>query len=92
MPLSTDGDLRQSPGVWLRGKAEPVRTQLTLGAATVLAYAVGYPVAMIGHSAIGWGLVTLGGLLLMAFGAATVRRVHRGAERGEAPLSRPDDS
>jgi putative Mn2+ efflux pump MntP len=65
----------------MNGRGGPTRAQLVLGAATLVAYAVGYPVAIIGGSPIGWILVTLGGLLLVAFGVATVRWLHRGASR-----------
>jgi len=45
--------------------------------ATLLCYAIGYPVALLGHSIVGWALVFLGGPLLLALGAVTIRRVHR---------------
>jgi hypothetical protein len=45
-------------------------------AATVLCYAVGYPLALIGHSDIGWIFVFLGGPLLIAVLAVVIRRVH----------------
>ena len=59
------------------GPFHPDRAQLVLGVATVLAYAVGYPLALVVGSSFGWVLVTLGGVLLLAFGAVTVRRIHR---------------
>ena len=43
----------------------------------LLAYGIGYPVAIIGHSSIGWGLVTLGGLFLLALGIVTIRRINQ---------------
>jgi hypothetical protein len=55
----------------------PNRAQVVLGAATVLAYAIGYPVAILADSPIGWGLVTLGGLLLIALGVVTIQRINR---------------
>lgn len=65
--------------MWLTEKAHMSRPQVVLGAATVLAYAVGYPVALLAHSPIGWVLVTLGGVFLLALGVVTIRRIHRGA-------------
>lgn len=53
--------------------------QTTLTVATVVCYLVGYPVALLANAAIGWSLVTLGGVLLLALGVVTVRRVHRSA-------------
>ena len=58
------------------GTPRPTPVQWVLGVATVLAYAVGYPVALVGGSPFGWVLVTLGGFLLLAFGVVTVRRIH----------------
>jgi hypothetical protein len=60
-------DRREPPGrliVWLLG-------------ATVACYGIGYPVALLGHSVVGWILVFLGGPCLLALGALTVRRIHR---------------
>ena len=48
--------------------------------ATALCYLIGYPLALIGHSPIGWIFVTLGGPLLIALGVVVIRRVHTGAE------------
>jgi hypothetical protein len=45
--------------------------------ATVLCYAIGYPVALIGHSNIGWILVALGGPFLIAVIALVIRRIQR---------------
>jgi hypothetical protein len=55
------------------------RSQTVLAIATVVAYAVGYPVAIFAHSIIGWVLVMVGGVFLLLFLLATIRRVHRGA-------------
>ena len=60
-----------------RGRLQPDRVQLLLGVATVLAYAVGYPLALVVGSPFGWVLVTLGGVFLLALGVVTVRRIHR---------------
>jgi hypothetical protein len=65
----------------LNGTARPTWAQVVLGGGSLLAYAVGYPLAIVGGSGIGWVLVMLGGLLLLAFGLVTVRRIHRGASR-----------
>ena len=48
---------------------------LALGVATVLCYAIGYPLALLGHSAVGWVFVFLGGPLLLALGVLTIRRI-----------------
>ena len=73
-------------------RAAPDRRLLWLLAATVICYGVGYPVALLGHSNVGWVLVFLGGPLLLALGVLTVRRLHRNGgtpppsgEPGEAP-------
>lgn len=66
----------------LTDKTRMSRAQLVLGVATILAYAIGYPVALIGGSPIGWVLVTLGGVFLIALGIVTVRRIHRGSSGG----------
>jgi hypothetical protein len=57
------------------------RTQLVIGVACVLCYAVGYPWAIIGGSAAGWVLVTVGGFLLIAECVVTLRRFNRGKSR-----------
>jgi hypothetical protein len=62
----------------------PNRTQAWSAAATVLSYAVGYPLALVADFALGWVLVTLGGVFLLAFIGSTVARVHRGAD-GDRP-------
>jgi hypothetical protein len=55
----------------------PDRRILWLLGATVACYGVGYPLALLGHSAVGWVLVFLGGPCLLALGVLTVRRLHR---------------
>jgi hypothetical protein len=40
-------------------------------------YAVGYPVAIVGHSPIGWALVTIGGVFLVALCVLAIRRIDR---------------
>jgi len=59
----------------------PDRTQTRLGVACVACYGVGYPVALVGGSNLGWALVTLGGLLLLILGVVTVRRIDRDRSR-----------
>ena len=49
---------------------------------TVLCYAIGYPLALIGHSALGWVFVALGGPLLIATGIVVIRRVHISIDAG----------
>jgi hypothetical protein len=46
-------------------------------AATALCYAIGYPLAMIAGSDVGWIFVTLGGPLLIAVLVLLIRRAHR---------------
>ncbi|MGZ4506605.1 MAG: hypothetical protein ACXVX8_05715 [Blastococcus sp.] len=53
-----------------------------LAIATVLCYAVGYPLALIGHSPVGWVFVFLGGPLLLTLGVLTIRRI---AARSDDP-------
>jgi hypothetical protein len=45
-----------------------------LVAATAICYAVGYPLALIGGSNVGWVFVTLGGPLLVAVVVLLIRR------------------
>ncbi len=56
----------------------PDRTQWRLIIAAAVAYAVGYPVALVAGSPTGWVLVSLGGLLLLALGIVTIRRIQPG--------------
>ncbi len=49
--------------------------QLFLVAAAAACYGAGYPLGLISHLAIGWVLVTLGGILLVALGVVTIRRM-----------------
>jgi hypothetical protein len=51
--------------------------QRNLLVAVAVCYGIGYPVAVVGGSSMGWALVTLGGLPLIALGVVTVRRIHR---------------
>jgi hypothetical protein len=53
------------------------RTQKVLAIAVVLSYLIGYPVALVLDSSIGWVLVTVGGIFLIALGIVTVRQIHR---------------
>jgi hypothetical protein len=61
------------------GMPRPSGAQSALAAATGLCYLVGYPVALFANAAMGWTLVTLGGVFLFALGVVTIRRVHSGA-------------
>lgn len=45
-------------------------------AATALCYLIGYPLALVGHSAIGWIFVALGGPFLLALLGMVIHRVH----------------
>lgn len=58
-----------------RGRED--RALPVLVAATALCYAVGYPIALAGHSNIGWLLVFLGGPLLICVLVLVIRRVQR---------------
>ena len=72
--------MRDSPGV--TGQLpRPDRTQVRLAIACIACYAVGYPVAILAHSGVGWVLVTVGGVLLLALGVVTVRRIDRSRPR-----------
>jgi drug/metabolite transporter superfamily protein YnfA len=48
----------------------------TTVAATALCYAIGYPLALIGKSSVGWVFVSLGGIFLVAAVWLFIRRVH----------------
>jgi hypothetical protein len=54
----------------------PGRWIVWLTAATAACYAIGYPVALLGHSVAGWVLVFLGGPLLLTLGVLVVRWLH----------------
>lgn len=62
-----------------RERIRPDRNQTILAVAMVACYAVGYPVAIFGHSPIGWGFVMLGGVFLFVLLLITIRRINRGA-------------
>jgi hypothetical protein len=55
---------------------KPTRTQARLGVGVLLFYAIGYPVALVANSPVGWVLVTIGGVFLLLLGIVTVRRMH----------------
>jgi hypothetical protein len=57
-----------------RGRAD--RTLWLLIAATALCYAIGYPLALIAGSNVGWIFVALGGPLLIAVLVLLIRRIH----------------
>jgi hypothetical protein len=61
------------------GQARPgmSRGQKIFGTAALLCYVVGYPLAILLHSALGWAFVMLGGLFLLGFGVATIRWAQR---------------
>lgn len=61
-----------------RFSAQLSSAQLRLFGAVAICYGVGYPLALLAHSPLGWILVTLGGGFLIALGVVTIRRVHRG--------------
>lgn len=61
----------------MRGPVRAVRGHrlVLLLSATALCYLIGYPLALVWHSNIGWALVFLGGPLLIGSGAAIIRVV-----------------
>lgn len=69
----------QDPGVTTGERVRPDRNQTILAVAMLVCYAVGYPVAIFGHSPIGWGFVMLGGVFLFLLLLITIRRINRGA-------------
>jgi hypothetical protein len=76
--------LRQPSDPWEIAMSTPglprmSATQRAFAIATALCYVVGYPVALFAEPAVGWTLVTLGGVFLFALGVVTIRRLHRGA-------------
>ena len=62
-------------GVPINESLRPTRGQAITGGASLASYAIGYPVAIVGGSWIGWALVMLGGVFLLAFGVLTVQRI-----------------
>lgn len=58
-----------------------------LTVATALCYAIGYPLALGGHSSIGWIFVGLGGPFLIALLITVIQRVH--LDSLNDPLRRP---
>lgn len=66
----------------------PTKTQWRLLVAIAACYGLGYPIALIAHSNLGWLLVTLGGGFLIALGVVTVRRIHHSmADDSSQPTS-----
>ncbi len=66
------------------------KLQMLLFAAAAASYAVGYPLGLASHLAVGWVLVTLGGVFLVALGTVTVRRMNAEATSGASETrSRP---
>jgi hypothetical protein len=61
------------------GNSRPTRSQIVFVAAAGVSYGVGYPVAIVGDYLWGWILVALGGVFLLALGAVTIARIHRGS-------------
>jgi ABC-type enterobactin transport system permease subunit len=55
---------------------KPTPAQARLGIAVLLCYSIGYPVALVVDSPVGWVFVTLGGIFLLVLGIVTVRRIH----------------
>lgn len=74
-PRAEGAEFEGAPTIPHLPRASP--PQKALAIAVVLSYGVGYPVALIIDSSIGWVLVTLGGVFLLALGVVTVRRIHR---------------
>ena len=70
-----------------RETARPTRTQVSLGVASALCYATGYPLALVADSPWGWLLVTLGGVLLAGLVVVTVRRIDRSSRSRAADES-----
>lgn len=62
-------------GMSRTGNRSKDRLLWALVAATALCYVIGYPLALIGKSSVGWVLVTLGGPLLAAVVWQVIRRV-----------------
>ncbi len=68
------------PRVAGRFRDQVSKLQLFLFAAAAASYAVGYPLGLASHLAVGWVLVTLGGVFLVALGTVTVRRMNTDAK------------
>jgi hypothetical protein len=75
----------EDPGVTSKPRVRPDRNQTILAVAMVLCYAVGYPVAIFGHSPIGWGFVMLGGVFLFLLLLITIRRITAGRDELSQP-------
>lgn len=63
----------------------PSRTQLWLIVAILLCYGVGYPLALFAGTPMGWILVGVGGIPLIALGVVTIRRLHLSDSGPERP-------
>jgi hypothetical protein len=74
-PLHGRFEVGQYRHVYSGHLARLTRAQVLLAAATFVSYAVGYPVAIAAHSAVGWVLVMLGGVFLMLLVGVTIRRI-----------------
>jgi hypothetical protein len=79
-----DGETSPADAPVLPHLPRATRTQQVLIVAVVLSYLIGYPVALVVDSSIGWVLVTLGGVFLLALGVVTIRRVHRSGTKETA--------
>jgi hypothetical protein len=77
--LRESADSEQDSPVFSNGNSRPTRSQTVYGAAALVSYGVGYPVAIVGDYFWGWILVALGGVFLLALGAVTIARIHRGS-------------
>jgi hypothetical protein len=66
-------------------RERPQRRLTALLVATAFCYAIGYPLALVGHSAVGWVFVALGGPLLLALGVMVIRHVHFSTEAPGRP-------
>ncbi len=65
----------------MTGLPRPNRLQAWLIGLAALSYAVGYPLGIVAEWLVGWLLVSLGGIFLLALGVVTVRRMTRSGQR-----------
>jgi ABC-type enterobactin transport system permease subunit len=81
LPLSPTIGQDRVMSAWNRVHASPL--QIRLGLATLVSYAIGYPVAIIAHAAVGWVFVSIGGVFLLWLIVVTVRQIDRNAREPE---------
>lgn len=67
------------------------RWMVILVSGAALCYLVGYPLAIIGNSNVGWIFVALGGPFLLGLAVMVIRRVHLGLDTSRWQPTPPNE-